>query len=55
MSINKDSGEILLTEEDIQEFVKGNVSKRIQEVWGITSYDELREILKNQNNKVLEK
>lgn len=49
----KDGSTILLTEEDIEEYARGNVSDRLREVWGITSYDELKELLKKQNSKAI--
>lgn len=38
------NGTISLTEDDLNEYTSGNVSKRIQDNWGLT-YEELKEII----------
>ena len=48
----KDTGTILLTDKDLEEYREGFVSKRIQELWGI-SFEQLKEIIQHNNYKVI--
>ena len=49
----KDSGIILLTEDDLKEYRDSRVSERLREVWGISSFEELKEIIEKKNYKVI--
>lgn len=47
------NGSILLTEADLDEFRKGNVSNRVRETWDL-SYEDLKQYIENNNYKVIQ-
>lgn len=50
----KDSGTILLTEQDLEVYRTGALSQRIKELWPDLTFEELRQVIQNNNYKVIQ-